>query len=101
MLLKVSIGPSYTDVEIAHVNDASRPTFVKSKGFEGWILVRIKDFNGVTPNGEHPKSSDESYFGETRDTSSVQFSGKIDGGIDADEILFGVSKAVTNMYQSD
>ncbi|GAA5853755.1 hypothetical protein JCM8547_007435 [Rhodosporidiobolus lusitaniae] len=59
--LEVSIGPDRFHQEVACVNDASRPTQIDTPLFAGRVLILVKDFTGVTPDGSAPKR-DSRYF---------------------------------------
>lgn len=87
--LKVSIGGSHTDLHPAHVNDPSRPTHVDNAFFKGDIVVRVKNFRGLSQEDGPAKEQDAIYFDATSDTSSVQFSGTIKADLTGDDILFG------------
>lgn len=87
--LRISIGSSHTDLTRAHVNDPSKPTHIQNEYFEGDIVVRVKNFKGLTPDNEAAKVLDSAYFDETSDTSSVQFIGTIKTDVTGDELLFG------------
>lgn len=87
--LKISIGSSYTDLSPAHVNEPTRGTHIDNAFFEGDVVVRVKNFRGLSANGEAPRELDATYFDATADTSSVQFSGTIKADVNADQVLFG------------
>ena len=88
--IKVSIGPNHKDLQLAHINDPTKPTHVSGPHFEGDIVVRVKDFNGVVASGSTLKSSDDAYFSKTKDTSSMQFRGVFRGDdLTCDDLLFG------------
>ncbi|BFZ53093.1 hypothetical protein PYCC9005_000116 [Savitreella phatthalungensis] len=88
--IKVSVGGSKTSLQTAHVNDGSRPTHVKNEHFEGDVVVRVKNFDGIVPDGDSVRSSDETYFSSTSDTSSMQFRGIFHGkDLTGDDLLFG------------
>lgn len=87
--LKISIGSSHSKLETAHVNDTSKPTHIDNDFFKGDVVVRVKDFKGLTPDKEPAKELDTAYFGSSSDTSSVQFNGVIKADVSGDELLFG------------
>ena len=86
-------GPSY-DVgthEMVNVNDAANPTFIQSEHFSGYIVVRVKDYDGVP--GEKGVEEDEEYFRDTKDTCSIMFGGWFNTkgkGWNVDDVVFGV-----------
>jgi Protein of unknown function (DUF1769) len=73
--LRVRVGPSLDTLETCDVNNEQNPHFIDSPHFTGNILVRIKDFKGVTPHGGAPKRSD-AYFGDKKRNFSVQVQGR-------------------------
>lgn len=87
--LKISVGSSYKDLSTAHVNDSSRPTHVDNTFFVGDIVVRVKNFKGLTPDNEPAKETDQTYFEATSDTSSVQFVGTVKADVSGDNLVFG------------
>lgn len=88
--IKVSIGPNHKDLQLANVNDPTKPTHVSGKHFEGDVVVRVKNFDGIVAGGSEPKSSDDAYFSKTSDTSSMQFRGTFKGAdLTGDDILYG------------
>ncbi|KAK4699146.1 hypothetical protein P7C70_g7119, partial [Phenoliferia sp. Uapishka_3] len=91
--LRVLIGPNRFSTTIASVNDIANPTIINTPEFVGRVVVYVKDFVGVTPDGG-PPIKDCSYF----DGRSRKFSILIEGrfkkrdGVEpynADEIHFG------------
>lgn len=89
--LAVKIGPSRFDMQLASVN--SVPTEIDTPLFAGRVLVRIKDFSGLCPDGESP-IQDSTYF----EGRSRKFSILIEGrwkkreGVESyngDEVQFG------------
>lgn len=87
--LKISIGSTHTDISTAHVNDTSKPTHIDNQFFKGDVVVRVKNFKGLTPDKTPAKELDSTYFDATSDTSSVQFSGTIKADVSGDDLLFG------------
>lgn len=87
--LQIKIGSSYTDLKPAYVNDSSKPTEVDNDFFTGHVVVRVKNYKGLTPDNSQAKALDEEYFSATSDTSSVQFLGTIKAHVNANQVLFG------------
>lgn len=73
--LQVRIGSCIENLEIANVNDDSDPHYIDSPYFTGHILVRIKNFDGVTPDGGPSKGS-EAYFDQKKRLFALQVSGR-------------------------
>ncbi|MBW0537397.1 hypothetical protein O181_077112 [Austropuccinia psidii MF-1] len=73
--LRISIGPNRHQMEIAHVNDSSRPTIINSEFFVGRVLVKIRDFSGITPDGSQP-IKDHVYFDGRSRKFDIQIEGR-------------------------
>ncbi|KAL7409902.1 hypothetical protein BDY24DRAFT_192307 [Mrakia frigida] len=91
--LRVTIGGNRVDVEIANVNDPARPTEIDTDKFVGRVLVRIRDFDGITSDGAPPNQGTEYFAGRSR-RFAIQIEGRFkerEGAApyDADEIQFG------------
>ncbi|KAL8292619.1 hypothetical protein RQP46_001231 [Phenoliferia psychrophenolica] len=92
-VLRVLIGPDRFHQVIARVNDIGKPTEIDTPLFAGRVVVYVKDFRGVTPDGT-PPVKECSYF----DGRSRKFAILIEGRFKAregiepyngDEIQFG------------
>ena len=93
MKLRVRAGPSYdpSTHKMVNVNDAENPTFIQSEHFTGYIVVRVKDYDGVP--GESGVTADDEYFKDTRDTCSIMFGGWFNSKgkrWSVDDVVFGV-----------
>ncbi|KAJ3275736.1 hypothetical protein HDV01_007203 [Terramyces sp. JEL0728] len=86
--LQVRIGPSIQSLAIASVNDEANPHFIDSPLFTGNVLVRIKDFKGITPDGKEPKSC-AGYFDSKKRLFALQVQGRFKHEYSADDLLFG------------
>ncbi|KWU45053.1 DUF1769-domain-containing protein [Rhodotorula sp. JG-1b] len=64
--LEVAIGPDRFHTEVAWVNCTARPTEIDTPNFTGRVLVLVKDFAGVTPDGSPPKRNAAYFEGRTR-----------------------------------
>jgi hypothetical protein len=73
--LRVRIGPSLSSLVPYNVNDDSNPHFIDSPYFTGNIAVRVKNFNGITPDGQEP-IPDSAYFGARKRLFSIQVQGR-------------------------
>ncbi|GAA5995934.1 DUF1769 domain-containing protein [Rhodotorula paludigena] len=91
--LEVCVGPNRFETELAWVNYTSRPTEIDTPLFAGRVLVLIRDFAGVTPDGSPPKRDAPYFEGRSR-----KFSILIEGRFKAregvkpytgDEVQFG------------
>lgn len=73
--LKISIGSHRDTVQVAYVNDSSRPTIINSDLFVGRVLVKIRDFDGITPDGS-PPIRDHVYFDGRSRRFDIQIEGR-------------------------
>lgn len=60
------IGPNREEMEIAHVNDSSQPTIINSEYFVGRVLIKIRDFEGITSDGSPPIRNHVYFDGRSR-----------------------------------
>ncbi len=102
--LQVRIGSSIETLSVAKVNDDSDPHFIDSPYFTGFLVVRVKNFEGVIPsnsaegpfavappssspktdatdpndknNGHHPQGPSEAYFQGKKRLFALQLSGR-------------------------
>ena len=73
--LHVKIGPSLDNLQLVNINCESEPHFVDSPYFTGNVMVRIKDFDGVTPNPETDAASrTQEYFENKKRMFAIQLS---------------------------
>ncbi|KAH9271273.1 hypothetical protein BASA83_006595 [Batrachochytrium salamandrivorans] len=86
--LQVRIGPSIHSLSIANPNDEVVPHYIDSPYFVGHIVVRIKDFRGITPPGESVKQATE-YFGSKKRLFALQICGRFKHEYTAEDIVFG------------
>ncbi|KAK9721650.1 hypothetical protein K7432_003244 [Basidiobolus ranarum] len=88
MVLKVSVGPTYDNLKVLKVNDDFHPFLIDSPEFVGRVAIRIKDFNGITPDGSPPiKNSD--YFLHHNRRFSMHVEGRFKKDVSAEDIWFG------------
>lgn len=64
--LKVSIGGHRSDLSISHVNDPSRPTVIDTPLFAGRVVVFVRDFVGIAPEGCAPIKDHPYFHGRSR-----------------------------------
>ncbi|GAA5876429.1 hypothetical protein JCM16303_003528 [Sporobolomyces ruberrimus] len=91
--LQVKIGSDRFNTSVAHVNHSDKPYEIDTPYFAGRVLVLVKDFAGVTPDGSAPKPDNHFFDGRSRKFAIV-IEGKFkrrDGiePYDGDEIEFG------------
>lgn len=75
--LRISAGPDVENLETLKVNHDLEPCIVDTEHFRGRIAVRIKDFEGATPD-DKPASKTAAYFQEPYGNSmtySIQVQG--------------------------
>ncbi len=100
-ILRISAGPSYDDLKLVHVNHEESPILVNSPHFTGYILVRVSNFDGVTPemelkNGDkigsthNPKKRPTwRYFKGRNRRYSMVIQGRFKHAYNGDEVVFG------------
>ncbi|GAA5898181.1 uncharacterized protein JCM6883_000950 [Sporobolomyces salmoneus] len=91
--LQVRIGPNRFETSTAYVNHSDKPTEIDTPYFAGRVLVLVKDFAGVTPDGSAPKSNNAFFDGRSR-KFAILIEGKFkrrDGvaPYNGDEVEFG------------
>ncbi|KAJ3282760.1 hypothetical protein HDU79_009677 [Rhizoclosmatium sp. JEL0117] len=83
------IGSDWNNLAVVNVNDDSNPAFVDGPLFAGNIALRIRDFNGVTPDGSQPIANTD-YWGTRKRLFSFQIQGRFKEEINGDDLLQGV-----------
>jgi hypothetical protein len=73
--LRVRIGPTLDTLKVAKVNDDTDPHFIDSPFFTGNVLVRIKNFKGICPEGV-AINNNETYFDGKKRMFALQLSGR-------------------------
>eukprot|EP00842_Homolaphlyctis_polyrhiza_P000734 jgi/Hompol1/1661/HPOL_005674-RA len=86
--LRVRIGPSPQLLTIANPNEEAVPHFIDSPYFVGHVVVRVRNFRGITPDGEPLKQADQ-YFGTRKRLFALQVCGRFKHEYTADDIVFG------------
>lgn len=74
--LKVTAGPDIDHQTTLYVNDEEHPLDVTSKYFDGRILVRVRDFKGLTPHKSKKPIPTTPYFEGNKDQFSIQIQGR-------------------------
>ncbi|KAK4336049.1 GTP-binding protein GTR2 [Rhodotorula toruloides] len=64
--LEVRVGSDRFHTEVAWVNHTSRPTEIDTPLFTGRVLVLVRNFDGVTPDGSPPKRDAKYFEGRSR-----------------------------------
>ena len=75
--LQVRIGSSIETLSVAKVNDDSDPHFIDSPYFTGFLVVRVKNFEGVIPSNsaEGPFAvAPPTGYGTTHDSTTTSSS---------------------------
>lgn len=86
--LRVSVGGSYTDLAVINCNDELHPLEFDTPEFKGRVVIRIKDFVGITNDGSAPIYSDDYFKGHNR-KFSIQVEGRFKREWDGDQVYFG------------
>lgn len=74
--LRVRIGPSLHTLTSYTINDDENPHFIDSPYFIGNIVVRIKNFHGISPDPNASPISNIPYFEKKKRLFSIQLSGR-------------------------
>ncbi|RUP45234.1 hypothetical protein BC936DRAFT_148445 [Jimgerdemannia flammicorona] len=88
MFLKVSAGPTKDSLRVLRVNDESHPIEFDSSLFTGRLVVRIRDFAGITPNGTEPIRQLD-YFNNVSRRFSIQVEGRFKRPVSGNDLFFG------------
>lgn len=78
---------------VIYVNNDYRPHLINNDYFTGHIVLRIKDFGGVTPlradSSSAPVITNTDYFLDHNRTFSIQVTGRFKHAWTADDVMFG------------
>ncbi|EEB07526.1 DUF1769 family protein [Schizosaccharomyces japonicus yFS275] len=88
MKVRVRVGPDPEHTQIAWVNHEGRPTEIDGPYWVGRILVRIRDFSGITPDGSAPKRDSEYFKGRSR-KFQIQAEGRFKKEYNGDQVIYG------------
>ncbi|KAG0304349.1 hypothetical protein BGZ98_005629 [Dissophora globulifera] len=86
--LRVRVGGSYTDLDIANCNDETHPVEFDTPNFKGRAVVRIRDFVGITNDGSEPIHNSDYFDGRNR-RFSFQIEGRFKREWDGQQVYFG------------
>ena len=86
--LRVRAGPSIDTLTTINPNEEDVPHYIDSPYFVGYVVVRIKSFDGITPDGCTVKQAD-GYFGTKKRLFAVQICGRFKHECPVDDVLFG------------
>ncbi|KAK9767547.1 hypothetical protein K7432_002599 [Basidiobolus ranarum] len=76
------------NLKVIKVNDEENPIQLESPHFTGQLVVRIRDYDGLTPDGSKPIKT-SLYFEGNKDQYSIQIQGRFKQQWNADEVVFG------------
>ncbi|KAI8896440.1 hypothetical protein BC833DRAFT_528278 [Globomyces pollinis-pini] len=99
-IVRISAGANYSELSTVMVNDESTPVWIDSEHFVGYLVVRMLNFNGVTPelhdsqkkgtHCHHPiHNPDSSYFEGKNRRYSIMLQGRFKKSYGGDDIIFG------------
>lgn len=101
--IRVRAGPDDEHLVTISVNDEFRPTLIDSEHFTGYLVVRMANFDGVTPAMERGISKQEAppimnpqsdYFSGKNRRYSIMMQGRFKKAWSGDEVLFGVNSEI-------
>lgn len=98
-MLRVRAGPTKTNLTTIHVNEEFTPVLIDSDFFSGYLVVRSRDFTGVTPQLESnlphsPIPNPASYFEGKNRRYSMCLQGRFKHSWGGDDLIFGVDMDV-------
>jgi hypothetical protein len=85
--LQVKVGRDAASLELINPNDEENPYRIKTPEFEGYVLVRIKDFDGIIPDGCE-RHSGHDYFKGKRHLFSLHVQGTFSQEYTANDIVW-------------
>jgi hypothetical protein len=85
--LMVCVGPNSSQLQLINPNDEQNPFRVKTAEFDGFVLVRIKEFDGIIPDGCERHSGQE-YFKGKRHMFSLHVQGTFSQEHTADDVVW-------------
>jgi hypothetical protein len=88
MKLRVQIGSNAQDLQTAWVNCEDKPTEVENDYWIGRVFVRVRDFDGLTPDGSPPQSHSPYFEGRNR-KFHIQAEGRFKRPYNGDQVWFG------------
>ncbi|KAJ3033731.1 hypothetical protein HK097_004740, partial [Rhizophlyctis rosea] len=92
-ILRVRAGASYdpTTLQTAYVNDEQNPILIDTPHFTGYLVVRVLNFNGVTPDPSKPllPNPASNYFHGRNRRYSISIQGRFKKDWNGDEVIFG------------
>ncbi|RKO91436.1 hypothetical protein BDK51DRAFT_25984, partial [Blyttiomyces helicus] len=89
-VLRVRAGPTLTSLQTIPVNDPTRPTRIISAGWDGFVTVNVRDFNGVTPDGTAPVASNPEYFAGRSRLFSILLQGCFSEEWNGDDVVWAM-----------
>jgi hypothetical protein len=89
--VKAGAGSDPSTFQTINVNDENNPILIDSEHFTGYIIVRMLNFNGITPDNTPPiQNPASSYFVGRHRRYSIVFQGRFKKAWSGDEIIFGI-----------
>ena len=89
--LTVKGGPNVDNLSPLSVNNEESPTRIESDLFSGYLLVRMKDFSGSSPDQvcclSNPKSE---YFSSKQRLYTISIQGNFKEDVSGDDLIFGL-----------
>ena len=90
-ILTVKAGPNFDTLSYMSVNNENCPTRIDSDLFSGYILVRMKDFNGLYPKEASCLANpDSDYFSSKQRLYTISIQGTFKQDTSGDDLMFGL-----------
>ncbi|KAI8849173.1 hypothetical protein BC829DRAFT_443177 [Chytridium lagenaria] len=93
LILRIRAGPGYDqeNLQVVNVNDEANPILIDSEHFTGYLVVRMHNFNGMTPENKQPiRNPPSNYFKGHHRRYSIMVQGRWKKAWNGDEIIFGI-----------
>jgi hypothetical protein len=86
--LVISAGPSLDALQVLNVNHEDKPTWVSSPHFQGYVMVRMKDYPSECPTGTPLKDPPSNYFASKQRLYSISIQGTFTRDHNGNELLW-------------
>jgi hypothetical protein len=87
--LMVRIGSTLQDLQLVNPNDEENPIVIKNNHFNGFCLIRIKNFKGLIPKDLKPIGGEE-YFVGKKHRFSLMIQGNFKQETNASDVVWDV-----------
>ncbi len=89
-ILSVKTGPNDTSLQPLPVNHEDAPVYVKSDLFQGYIMMRMKDYPGICSKGPPLLNPSSNYFDTKQRLYSISIQGVFSEDVGGNDLNFGI-----------